>query len=52
MVGHPLFSANNPQGEKHHPISLHHPTISFPLCSCFGFIPTLAYFWIGLPAME
>lgn len=52
MVGHPLFSANNPQGEKPHPISLHHPTIPFPLCSCFGFIPKLAYLQTELPVME
>lgn len=52
MVGHPLFPANNPQGEKLHPISLQHPTIPFPLCSWFGCIPKLAYLWIELPVME
>lgn len=52
MVGHLLFSVNNSQGEKPHPISLHHPTIPFPLRSCFGFIPNLAYLWIELPVME
>lgn len=52
MIGHPLFSANNPQGEKPHPISLRHPTIPFPLRSCFGFIPKLAYLRIMLPVME
>lgn len=49
--GHPLISANNPQGEKPHPISLHHPTIPSP-CARFGFIPKLASLQIELPVIE
>lgn len=51
MEGHPLRSANNPQGEKLHPISLHYPTVPFPSCFYFGFIPELDYLQIELPVI-
>lgn len=51
MEGHPLCSANNPQGEKLHPISVHYPTVPFPSCFYFGFIPKLDYLQVELPVI-